>query len=410
LKVLTLTTLFPNNRFPLHGLFVKARMEEVAKGCALEVVAPVPFFPPLRVSERYYNYSQVVREEWIGGMRVHHPRFLLLPKVGKGLDGLLLFLGIYPAVKRLHQRFPFDLLDVHFAYPDGYAGYLIARALKKPYTVTIRGTDVNLFPQHPVRRRLIHRALSNADRVIAVCQALKEAAVALGVPAGNIVVVPNGVDLAKFFPMNRQEARRAVDLPMDRRIVLSVGHLCERKGFHLLIEAMPTLLRNVGSDLLLVIVGGNVFEGDFLTYLKRKVAQGGLENHVLLAGPKPPEELRVWYSAADLFCLASSREGWPNVCFEALACGVPVVATNIWGTPEVICSPDYGLLVDERTPQALAAGIERGLARPWDSQKMIDYARQHTWANVARKVLSVFEAVGQTAALRRQDARAANRP
>ncbi len=397
LKVLTLTTLFPNNRFPLHGLFVQARMEEVAKLCQLEVVSPVPFFPPLRVNERYYNYSQVAREEWIGGMRVHHPRFFLLPKVGKGLDGLLLFLSIYPAVKRLHQRFSFDLLDVHFAYPDGYAGYLLARALKKPYTVTIRGSDVNLFPQHPVRRRLIHRALSNANRVIAVCQALKDAAVAIDVPADNIVVVPNGVDLAKFFPMNKLEARRAIDLPMDRRIVLSVGHLCERKGFHLLIEAMPTLLRKVGHDLLLVIVGGNVFEGDFLTYLKDKVAQFGLGNHVLLAGPKPPEELHVWYSAADLFCLASSREGWPNVCFESLACGVPVVATKIWGTPEVICSPDYGLLVDERTPEALAVGIERGLKSEWNPQKMIDYARQNTWANVAQKVLNVFESVCQTA-------------
>ncbi|MCS6860425.1 MAG: glycosyltransferase family 4 protein [Abditibacteriales bacterium] len=396
MKVLTLTTLFPNHRFPLHGLFVKARMEEVAKLCEVEVVAPVPFFPPLRVSERYYNYSQVVREEWMGGMRVYHPRFFLLPKVGKGLDGLLLFLSIYPAVKKLYRRFPFDLLDVHFAYPDGYAGYLLARALKKPYTVTIRGSDVNLFPQYPVRRQLIRRALSNANRVIAVCQALKDAAVALDVPADHIVVVPNGVDLTRFFPVNKQEARRTVNLPPERRIILSVGHLCERKGFHLLIEAMPTLLQKVGHDLLLVIVGGNVFEGDFLTFLKNKVAELRLDDHVLLVGPKSPEELRFWYSAADLFCLASSREGWPNVCFESLACGVPVVATNIWGTPEVICSPDYGLLVDERTPKALAAGIERGLQTTWDARKMIDYARQHTWANVARQVLSVFESVCQT--------------
>jgi glycosyltransferase involved in cell wall biosynthesis len=410
LKVLTLTTLFPNNRFPLHGLFVKARMEEVAKLCALEVVSPVPFFPPLRVSERYYNYSQVAREEWIGGMRVHHPRFFLLPKVGKGLDGLLLFLSIYPAVKRLHQRFPFDLLDVHFAYPDGYAGYLLARALRKPYTVTIRGSDVNLLPQHPVRRRLIHRALSNANRVIAVCQALKDAVVALDVPEENVTVVSNGVDLAKFFPIGKEEARKKANLPMDRRIILSVGHLCELKGFHLLVDAMETLLRKVGRDLLLVIVGGNSHEGDFLTYLKDRVTQRGLENHVLLVGPKPPEELHAWYSATDLFCLASSREGLPNVCFESLACGVPVVATRVGGVPEVICSPDYGLLVDERTPEALAAGIERGLARQWDSQKMVDYARQHTWANVARKVLSVFEAVCQTAAIRRQDACATNRP
>jgi glycosyltransferase involved in cell wall biosynthesis len=329
----------------------------------------------------------------MGRMRVCHPRFCLLPKVGKGLDGLMMFLGIYPAVKRLHRRFSFDLLDVHWAYPDGYAGYLLARALKKPYTVTIRGTDVNLFPQHPVRRRLIHRALSHANRVIAVCQALKDAAVEIGVPEETIIVIPNGVDLTKFFPLKREDARRQLNLPLDRRIVLSVGHLCERKGFHLLVDAMNDLIKRVGDDLLLVIVGGNVHEGDIYSMLKDRIAQRGLENHVLLAGAKPPEELHQWYSAADLFCLASSREGWPNVCFESLACGVPVVATPIWGTPEVICSPDYGLLVDERTSESLADGIERGLRRQWDSEQMIAYARQNTWQNVAQKVMDVFESV-----------------
>jgi len=399
LKVLTFTTLFPNHRFPLHGLFVQARMEEVAKLCRLEVVAPVPWFPPLRFGERYYNYSQVAREEWIGRLPVYHPRFFLLPKVGKELDGLLLFLGAYRAVKKLQQRFSFDIVDVHYAYPDGYAGYLLARALGKPYTITVRGTDVNLLVQYPLRRRLILTALSKADRVIAVCQALKEAAVRIGVPEEKISVIPNGVDVTKFFPVDRREARKLADLPLDRRIILSVGHLCERKGFHLLIDGMRELIKRVGPNLLLVIVGGNAHEGDFKAYLQERIARQGLENHVVLAGPKPPEELRIWYSAADLFCLASSREGWPNVCFESLACGVPVIATPVWGTPEVICSPDYGLLVGERSVTALVAGIEQGLKREWDSEKMVAYARQNTWQGVAEKVIKVFESVHQKQAL-----------
>jgi glycosyltransferase involved in cell wall biosynthesis len=218
----------------------------------------------------------------------------------------------------------------------------------------------------------------------------------LGIPKEKITVIPNGVDLFRFFPVNKQEARKIANLPLDRRIILSVGHLCERKGFHLLIDAMKELIKRGEKDLLLVIVGGNTHEGDFRKYLEERIIRQGLENHVLLAGPKPPDELRIWYSAADLFCLASSREGWPNVCFESLACGVPVIATRVWGTPEVICSPDYGLLVEERSVEALTAKIEQGLKTEWDSEKMVAYARQNTWQGVAGKVLEVFESVSKS--------------
>jgi len=371
-------------------------MEEVARLCELEVMAPVPWFPPLRLHERYYNYSRVVSEEWVGSLRVYHPGFFLLPKVGKALDGVSMFLGTYGPARRLQQRFPFDLIDVHYAYPDGYAGYLLARALGKPYTITIRGTDINLLARYPLRRRLIYKALSQASGVISVCQALKEAAIPLGVPEAKITVIPNGVDVTRFFPVDKRRARERVHLPPDRRILLSVGHLCERKGFHLLIDAMGDLIKKVGRDLLLVIVGGNTHDGDFKTYLEGRIARQGLENHVLLAGPKPPDELRVWYSAADLSCLASSREGWPNVCLESLACGVPVVATRVWGTPEVLCSPDYGLLINRRSAEALATGIEQALKKEWDSEKMIAYARQNTWQKVAGQVIKIFESVGQS--------------
>lgn len=393
MKVLTFTTLFPNNRFPLHGLFVKERMQEVAKLCDLEVVAPVPWFPPLRLQERYYNYSQVVPEEYIDNLRINHPRFFVFPKLGKALDGLWLFLGAYRVAKQLRSRFPFDLIDAHFAYPDGYAGYLLARAFRKPYTITIRGSDINHLTHYPLRRRLICNALLKANRVISVSQALKEVAVRIGVPEENIIVIPNGVDLAKFFSMDKQEARKMANLPIDRRIILSVGHLCELKGFHLLIDGMRDLLKKIGQDLLLIIVGGNSIEGDFRAYLQQRIVRQGLENHVILAGPKSHNELRIWYNAADLFCLASSREGWPNVCFESLACGVPVITTRVGGTPEIICSSDYGILVNERSAEALTAGLQQGLKTEWNPEKMIAYARQNTWQSVARKVMNVFDSI-----------------
>ncbi|HWP47806.1 MAG TPA: glycosyltransferase family 4 protein [Candidatus Limnocylindrales bacterium] len=393
MRILTFTTLFPSYGSPLHGLFVKARMEAVAEYCQVEVVAPIPWFSSLRPSRSYGPSSEVRYKEWIGKLQVYHPPFFFIPKIGKGLDGWGLFLSAYAACKKLQRYFPFDLLDVHYAYPDGYAGYLMSRAFNKPYTVTIRGSDINVLAQDPLRRRLIYKALSRANRVIAVSRSLKEATVRLGVPEENITVIPNGVDLATFFPMDRRVARKTLHLPTDKKILLSVGRLTELKGFHLLIEAMGSLVKRFGEDLLLVIVGGEAERGNFRAYLEKRITEQGLERYVLLAGSRPPHELRVWYNAADLFCLVSSREGCPNVCLEALACGVPVVATRVGGIPEIICAPDYGLLIPEREVEAIAAGIGQGLKTKWDTEKIVLYARQQSWARKAKKVVEVFEAI-----------------
>ena len=114
--------------------------------------------------------------------------------------------------------------------------------------------------------------------------------------------------------------------------------------------------------------------------LEQLVSSHSLNAHVFFAGSVPHQDLFLWYSAADLFCLASSREGWPNVLLEALACGTPVIATNVWGAPEIIPSEDIGLLT-ERDETAIAAKISLALNRSWVSGALVEYARRHTWDN-----------------------------
>ena len=111
-----------------------------------------------------------------------------------------------------------------------------------------------------------------------------------------------------------------------------------------------------------------------------------------LAGAVPHEELYLWYSAADLFCLASSREGWPNVVLESLACGTPVVATAIWGTPEIIQSECVGLLT-QRSEQDLAKQLSVALHKSWRHDEIVEYTRRHTWEGVAASVYDVFAGV-----------------
>jgi len=182
-------------------------------------------------------------------------------------------------------------------------------------------------------------------------------------------------------------------LPEEGRLVLSCGHLVVRKGFHYLIRALGLLRQRGYADLRLVIVGAPGIEGNYKPQLVRLTRELGLEEAVYFAGAQPNSCLNWWYSAADVFCLASTKEGWANVLLEALACGTPVVATRVWGTGEVICSPEYGVLVPPQDVEALADGLSKALSLEWDRDRLVGYAREHTWDKVAEGVYSIWQEV-----------------
>ncbi|RLG44098.1 MAG: glycosyltransferase family 4 protein [Thermoproteota archaeon] len=393
MKVLTLTTSFPDRQRPIHAVFVKNRIKALLRLCQVKVIAPVPWVPlgGKLCPERYRIYPKIPYKEIQDSLEVFHPRYVVTPKIGRSLHGFMYFASILKFVKRFYQSYNFELLDVHWAYPDGFAGVLLGKLLRKPVVVTVRGVDINLLPNFWMMRKMITYTLKEADRVIAVCQALKNKSLELGIDARKITVIPNGVDIRRFYPLDKVEARKMLGLPLDERIVLSVGHLVERKGFHYIIDAISILRERGRRDISLFIVGAPGEEGNFKRQLENRIARLNLEDQVRMVGAKPNDELYKWYSAADIFCLASSREGWPNVLFESLACGTPVVATKVWGIPEVICSEDYGILVDRRSGKEIAEGILKALNKCWDYSKLVEYARRNTWDKVGQKVYSEFQ-------------------
>lgn len=389
MKILVFTSLYPNNIWPNNGVFTKERMTPLSSkdACSFRVVAPVPYFPPIKIGHRW-QFSQVIPREIIGGVEVDHPRYFMTPKVGMAFYGLGMFLSVLPRMKKIHTKFDFDIIDAHYVYPDGLAAVLLGRYFSKPVVVTSHGTDINLYPQFPLIRQLLRYTLRKADRVITVCQALKDVMIQLEIPQEKIAVITNGVDLSKFYPSPKEEARSKLGIP-NKRVILSVGGLTTRKGFDLLIKALKILIESFREkNVYLVIVG----EGPFREKLEKLVSSLGLSEYVRLAGARPHQELNLWFNAADLFCLASSREGWPCVLLESLACGTPVVATNIWGIPELICSDRIGLL-SEQSERDIAEKISLALKRPWDTDEIVQYARGHTWDRAALSVFEVFNSV-----------------
>ncbi len=386
IRLLTFSTLFPNAARANHGVFVENRLRQlVASGAATStVVAPVPWFPS--TAPRFGDWARHARApqaEQRNGLTVLHPRYPVLPRVGMSLAPWLLFRALLPMLRTMHARDSFDVIDAHYLYPDGVAAVWLGRRLGLPVVVTARGTDVTLIPRYSMPRRLIRGAIRDAAALIAVSAALKAGLVELGAPPGKVTVLRNGVDTALFCPSaDRDAARRALGL--DGPTLISVGLLIERKGHHLTIEAMRQL-----GEFKLLIVG----EGPEQARLEGLIERHRLGDRVRLLGPRPHAELPALYSAADAMVLASSREGWANVLLESMACGTPVVASNIPGNPEVVREAAAGVIVEANTPDGIAAAARRLFADLPERAATRAYAEQFSWEETTAGQVAVFHQV-----------------
>lgn len=387
MKILVFSTLYPNSMQSRHGIFVEQRLRKLLALEKLEakVVAPVPWYPlPQKLFSTYDVYAQVPNFEQRYGIDIIHPRYPSIPKIGMTIAPYLMYLALRPVIRKIIDNgFDFDILDAHYFYPDGVAAVLLAQYFDKPVVITARGTDINLIPKYRLPRAMILRAAEYASGVITVCEALKQEMVRMGASAENITALRNGVDLDTFSPIDRQAQRKK--LRLNRTTLLSVGHLIERKGHHIIIEALTQL-----PDVDLLIVG----DGEEEKNLKALAKRLSVEDRVRFLGPIPQEELKNYYGAVDALVLASSREGWANVLLEAMACGTPVIATNVWGTPEVISTDKVGVLMEERTPEALVKAFNELLGnKDVDYHYVRKYAEGFGWEETSSGQYELFERI-----------------
>jgi teichuronic acid biosynthesis glycosyltransferase TuaC len=390
MRVLSFTTVFPSAAAPQHGLFVAERLRHCARHAEIRVIAPRPF----------HDRRPAPREETIAGLPVTHPTWWYTPKIGKPLDGFTLHASSIGTARRVQRQFGAAVVDAHFGYPDGFAAALIARSLGLPMVVTLRGTEKLVAAESPLRRRALAWTFAHAERVIAVSHPLADFAKTLLAERGAatpVTVIANGVDTERFSPRPAAEARRAVGIAEAGRLIVSVGHLSPRKGFHRVLRVLPGLLRDA-PDLRLAIVGGPGAEANNEAELRRLAADPALAGRVIFAGPTPPERVATWLNAADLFVLASDYEGCPNVVWEALASGLPVVAAKV-GEVERMVPPFAGHLIDEADDlPALAAALAACLGATHDRAAIRAWAEQHGWEGVAVRVVEEWTRAAATAA------------
>lgn len=385
LRVLTFSSLFPSAARPRHGIFVETRLRHLLREGRIDarVIAPVPWFPlRLPVFGNYARMSATPRSDLrADGLRVSYPRYFMLPKVGVALQPrAMAWAGASALQPWLEEGWRPDLIDAHYFYPDGVAAAHLADRLGLPFVITARGTDVNVIARLPGPGRRVLWAARRAAAVVAVSSRLAQALVDLGVEASKVVVLRNGVDTDVFFPRERAAARAALGL-RRRVVLLCVGNLVPEKGFDLAIDLLSSV-----EDAELLIVG----EGPQRSVLAERARSQGVSDRVHFAGSMPQARLAEVYSAADALLLCSTREGWPNVVLESLACGTPVVAADVGAVAEMLTEPAVGRIVPARDWRDFRAALLDMLRQPADRNAIVRHAAAFDWASVSRGQLDVF--------------------
>ncbi|THG38675.1 glycosyltransferase [Sphingomonas olei] len=371
LRVLTLSSLFPDETRPNFGVFVERQTLGLAaaEDVTVRVVAPVGLPPwPLRRHRHYRAPASLPRAETWKGLHVVRPRFTTWPGTKGRFHVAALIRALAPLLDDMRRDFPFDVIDASFFFPDGPAALAMGRRYDVPVSIKARGADIPFWGTQPATRASVLAAGQGADGLLAVSGAMRDDMVALGMPGDRIRVHHTGVDLERFAPVDRAAAKASIGV--DGPLIISVGALIPRKGHDIVVEAM----QHVPGATLLIAGSGPEHAA-----LEEVARHAGVAARVRLLGSVPHADLPALIAAADVMALASSSEGLANAWVEALACGTPIVITAAGGAGEVVTDASAGRIV-ARTPAAFAEGINDLLAASMPVDEVREHAARFTWA------------------------------
>jgi teichuronic acid biosynthesis glycosyltransferase TuaC len=388
-RILSLSTTYPNPSDQLAGSFIQSRLRRVATLAEVRVMAPVSKLHFFNLPHILTDTRNIPAERQDGELHVLHPRWIY-PPMGGWLNAVFLAFQVAVPVMRLRRHFDFQLIDSHFAHPDGVAAALLSVITGLPFTVTLRGNEVE-HALHRPRRLAMTWALKRASRVFAVSERLRQFAISLGVDPRRALTIPNGIDASVFYPRDRHDCRRRHEIQPGHKLILSAGGLIQLKGYHVVIRAVKEMV-GVGMPVTYIIAGGTARVSSYEGKIRAEIAAAGLEKQVRMVGRVSADTLAELMTAADVYCLASNREGWPNVVHEALACGLPVVATDVGAIPEMIPSSAFGTIVPPGDSSALTQALRQALLTDWNRMSIAAWGQARSWDRVAGEVVDAMTA------------------
>lgn len=371
---------------PFTEQLVRA-MQKLPDVTGTTVVCPIPWYPKSRLfcfNPAWSRLASVPNRDLVDGVEVFYPKYPMIPKISGGIQPWLLAATSLATVKTLHSKRNIDVINARWIYPDGVAAMWMGRRLRIPVVLTALGCDINLYSNYRIRGAQIRWALRQADHITAVSQPLVDKIISLGVAPDRVTCEPNGVDLERFSsqPIGTDAAAQP---SMRPKYLLVVARLSEEKGIGNLVQALHVLKHGGALTFRTVIVG----DGPERRSLEADVGRLGLADDVTFVGSVPHLQVDTWMRNAGALCLPSLREGMPNVVLEALATGIPVVASRVGGIPAVI-DETSGIMVTPGDIEELAAALRVVFARRWDASQLRARVGHMSWHNAATVQVEIF--------------------
>ncbi len=388
MKILVLTEMFPTRVHQYSGIFILELLKRLNKLGRITVINPKAWFPS-KLSKKFMPWQVIPFYEEIEHIPVYHPRQLILPKANRMFfTAFTFFFSTLFLLRKQLRYFDFDVVCGVATCPAGFASVLISKLYKRPVVVNVRGSDINQYPNYFFLRKMVLFSLRYADFIITTSNALKEKAIGLGMDKLKIKTIVNGVDSNKFRPQNKAILRSRYGISNDTKVIVYVGNLLEIKGITHLIQAFKRLINKI-IPLELLIIG----DGYLSVTLKDLVKRLRIDSHVRFLGQIDHDAIPDYIGMSDILVLPSLSEGMPNVIKESLACGIPVVATEVGGVPELITSDHLGILVPPANIDVLSDAIEIAIGRTWSQEQLIRHSKQFTWEKTAELTKNVYKEV-----------------
>ncbi len=379
-KIIVFTNLFPYPWEPQRATFNRQQIEHLSSGYDLQALVPISWLDWLKVSLKKTSIKKPVT-----GIKVTYFRYFYIPKMLRWSYGLTLLISTLRVLPKLIGKQRPTVIYSPWAYPDGFVAVILGKLLHIPVVIKVLGTDINVLPLIFGVKCQIAWTLKHAAGVVAVSQDLANKVISLGSLPENTHVIYDGVNHDRFKPINQQYCRDQCGLKQNLRIILYVGNLLNTKGCLDLVESFSLVKQQIPDVILLYVGKGD----DCAKNISKLATQRGINEAVHILGTKTHDEIAIWMNASNIVVLPSYNEGVPNVLLEAMACGVPVVATNVGGIPEVV--PDYaGVLIKPGDRALLADALIAALSRSWDTTHLIDYMLKFSWEKNISELKSIL--------------------
>lgn len=378
-----------------YNTFQKSQIDSLAK-----------YFEKIFVFVRYKPIAELYNIIPIRSLRRHTKKFsinlsnkprnveiITLPIFYLPITSSYLRLGdrLFKKIDKLIKRkqIHFDLIHAHHFWTSGYVAYKLKDKYRTPYIVT--NHDFNQVTNYLERGQKwfekIQNIIINADHLFVVNQFMKDN-ITKFIKTNNINILPAGFNESIFFPINKQEARKQLSLPLDNPIVVNISSLDDNKNIELFINGFSKMLLKFPY-----LKGYIIGDGRNYSSLFNRITELGLEHSLQLIGALPHQNINVWINASDIITLCSYNEGSPTVMYETLACGRPFLGSAVGGIPEVIISTDYGFTFDPNNLDDYVEKMQLMLESHWDESKIIEYGNQFSQETLGKTILRVYRSL-----------------